>query len=102
MSKSSGSLFIGIGGHVVAIDRARGTEIWRTKLKASSYVTICQSGAKLYAGANGTLFCLDPATGNILWKNGLKGLGLGIIAFGGSDEIVSGAALIASEQAAAS
>lgn len=77
----TGILYIGIGGHVAAIDPATGTELWRTKLKANPYVSLQQVGAKLYAGAGGELFCLDAATGSILWRNRLKGLGMGLIAF---------------------
>jgi outer membrane protein assembly factor BamB len=98
MAKLGDRLFIGIGGHAVAIDRARGTELWRTRLKASSYVTVWLSGKKLFAGANGTLFCLDPSSGEILWQNGLKGLGLGIIGFPGSDEVLAQVALSAEQQ----
>src|SRR5215212_4066871 len=92
-------LYIGLGGHVVAIDRATGTEIWRTKLRTSSFVTISVEPDAIYAGANGELYCVDPATGSIRWHNRLKGLGLSVVAFGAN--ISTTAAAIRAAQAAA-
>lgn len=88
MAIEEARLFIGIGGHVVAIDRETGEELWRTKLRASNFVTLQTSHGRLYAGAGGTLFRLDPATGHVLWENPLKGLGLGILAFSSSTDLV--------------
>jgi len=78
-------LFIGIGGHVVALNPTSGEEIWRAKIKSSSYVTICVVGDQVYAGAGGELFCLSAASGELVWRNKLKGLGHGLIAFAGSE-----------------
>ncbi len=79
-------LYIGVGGHAVAIDARTGEEIWRTKLKSSaSFLTITLMDGQLLAGASGELFCLDPKSGEVLWHNKLKGLGLGVVAFTGSD-----------------
>ncbi len=96
----SNVLFIGVGGHAVAIDAATGTELWRTKLKASSFVTVYQAGTRLFAGAGGQLFCLDPASGSVLWRNPLKGLGMGLVAFTSSASAASAAALQEREAAA--
>ncbi len=85
----TGALYIGVGGHVVAVDLATGTEMWRTKLKRTSYVTLQVTEHAIYAGANGELFCLDPATGSIRWKNGLSGLGYGLITFGDNPEVIA-------------
>ncbi len=102
MPKPSPSvLYIGIGGHAAAIDAATGAELWRTKLRSSSFVTVFQSGNRLFAGAGGQLFCLDPASGAILWCNKLKGLGMGLVAFTSSSGVASAAALAAQEAAAA-
>ena len=101
MAARNDRLFIGVGGHVVAIDPASGSEIWRTKLKASSFVTVWLSATGLFAGAGGELFCVDPSTGSILWRNRLKGLGTGVVAFSGSTDAVVEAALVAQRQAAA-
>ena len=90
-------LFIGVGGHAVAINTGTGEEIWRTKLKASSFVTVHYADGRVYAGARGEIFCLDARTGALLWHNALKGLGLGVVAFPGSDAMVP----LASAEAAA-
>ena len=95
MASSKLNLIIGIGGHAVALDPATGTELWRTKLKASQLVTVKQLSGKVYAGAGGELFCLDQSTGNILWRNPLKGLGLNILAFAGDSDLVAAAAAAA-------
>jgi outer membrane protein assembly factor BamB len=84
MNDPSEPLYIGVGGYAVAIDRATGDELWRTKLKSSSFVTVYSDGGGLYAGAKGELFCLDRTTGSILWHNRLVGLGLNVITFSGS------------------
>ena len=99
--QSSDFLLIGIGGHAVAIDRSTGTEIWRTKLKGSSFVTVSMSKGRVHAGAGGELFCLDASDGTLLWRNPLKGLGYGVIAFTGSADIVTNAAAAAAASAAA-
>ncbi len=83
--RKSAPLYIGIGSHVVAVDAVSGEELWRTKIKSSSYVTVCAMNDVIYAGAGGELFCLNAASGEILWQNKLKGLGSGLIAFAGSD-----------------
>ena len=89
---ASGPLYIGVGGHVLAIDRATGAEIWRCKLRRSFFVTITVEPEAIYAGAEGELFCIDPATGSIRWHNRLKGLGTSIVAFGSSGATVNTAA----------
>jgi outer membrane protein assembly factor BamB len=99
MSHAGGPLFLGIGGHVVAIDAATGEETWRTRLKATTFTTVWSDGTRVYAGALGEVFCLDAATGHVLWHNPLKGLGRGIVAFPGGG--VEAAAALAAAQAAA-
>src|ERR1043166_2959579 len=84
MNGPSEPLYIGVGGYAVAIDRATGDELWRTKLKSSSFVTVYSDSGGLYAGAKGEIFCLDRTTGSILWHNRLVGLGLNVITFSGS------------------
>lgn len=76
-------LFVGIRGHVLALDSATGTERWRVKLKgvrmrASTFVHLHRDAEHLYAAYNGELFCLDPASGTVRWHNGLQGLGTGL------------------------
>src|SRR4030095_9185794 len=89
MARLKDRVFIGIGGHAVAIDAASGSEVWRTKLKSSTFVTISPSSDRILAGAGGEIFCLDPASGSVLWHNKLKGLGLGVVAFSGGSELVA-------------
>ena len=98
MARIKDRLFIGVGGHVVAIDPGSGTEVWRTKLKSASFVTVSLSSDRILAGAGGELFCLDPSSGTVLWHNKLKGLGLGIVAFAESGELVAEAAARAQRQ----
>jgi outer membrane protein assembly factor BamB len=101
VARAKDRLFIGVGSHVVALDYSTGTELWRTKLKASSYVTVSLVGNRVLGGAGGEVFCLDASTGRILWHNRLKGLGHGVVSFSGSDEITASAAMRAAQGAAA-
>lgn len=94
-SRKSDVLHIGVGAHVVAIQMSSGEELWRTKLKGASFVTVHREGDMLFAGAGGELFCLDPSSGEIRWHNKLKGLGLGLVAFTSSDLSASAAAAAA-------
>lgn len=95
----AGKLYIGIGGHVVALDPGSGSELWRTKLKSSPFVTVVAQGDVVLAGAAGELFCLDAATGSIRWHNPLKGLGTGVVSFGNATGAVV-AAMMAAQAAA--
>jgi outer membrane protein assembly factor BamB len=101
MSTKERCLFIGIGSHVVAIQPSDGREIWRSKLKTSSFVTVFADGDTVYAGAGGELFCLDGTTGAIRWRNKLRGLGNGLVSFAGASSVAAAAALAAVEAAAA-
>lgn len=94
-------IVIGVGSHVVALNADTGDELWRTKLKSSSFVTVMHEGNRVMAGAGGEVFCLDARTGEILWHNKLKGLGLGTVAFSGSSEAVLQAAIAAQRAAVA-
>jgi outer membrane protein assembly factor BamB len=92
-------LYIGIGGHIVAIQASTGEEIWRTKLRRTSFVTVCVRPGAIFGGAAGHLYCLDPATGALRWHNGLDGLGTSLVSFG--DTMPAAAASITAQQAAA-
>lgn len=88
------SVFVGIAGTVLALDRATGEERWRTSLKGGDFVNVVLDGGQLLASARGEVFCLDPTTGEILWNNPLKGLGWGLVsltspAMAGSEGCVS-------------
>jgi outer membrane protein assembly factor BamB len=99
MARARDRLFLGVGGHVVAIDPATGDEIWRTRLRSTTVTTVWSDGKRVYGGAQGELFGLDAASGNLLWHNKLKGLGMGIVAFPGSS--LEAAAAAAAQAAAA-
>ena len=78
------SLFIGIRGHVLALDRSTGQELWRTRL-TGDFVNVVLDSGDLYATASGELHCLDAATGQVRWSNELRGLGRGLISIAASD-----------------
>ncbi len=75
----TGLMFIGIAGHVVALDRGTGQEVWRTPLVGHDFVNVVLQDGELYATARGELFRLDAVSGEIRWRNELKGLGRGLI-----------------------
>jgi outer membrane protein assembly factor BamB len=101
MVSKSQLLIIGIGGSVLGVDPATGTEVWRTKLKGGDFVTVSTIGSQIFAGAKGELFCLDAASGRVLWRNQLKGLGAGIVSFTSTSDVVVIAAHEAQKTAAA-
>jgi outer membrane protein assembly factor BamB len=78
-------VFIGIAGHALALDRATGQEVWRTKLKGSDFVNVTIDGREVFAAARGQLYCLDASTGSIRWENELKGLGWGLLSIAGGN-----------------
>lgn len=100
MARRKGIVYIGIGSHVVALDGATGTELWRTKLKGATLVTVHVDGDAILAGASGEVFCLDAATGALRWHNKLKGLGMGYVTFASSSAVTAAAAAIAAQAAA--
>jgi outer membrane protein assembly factor BamB len=81
-SRKSDRLYIGIGGHVVAIDPSSGEEIWRTNLKGRTmFVTLMERDGRIYGGANGELF--------------------GLVSFSGTDQTAAASAAAAAATAAA-
>lgn len=74
-------LVVGIRSHVVGLDPATGSELWRAKLKGGQIVTTLTRKSRVFAGVGGELFAIDRTTGNQLWNNKLKGLGFNLIAF---------------------
>jgi outer membrane protein assembly factor BamB len=71
----SKTIFVGIKGSVVALDRATGAIIWKTDLAGSDFVNLVCDQANIYATTRGEAFCLDPRSGEVRWHNPLKGLG---------------------------
>jgi len=73
------SIFLGVHGEVVALDRATGQELWSTKLGGSDFVNLLLDQDRIIATTKGEVFCVDAATGQLLWRNQLPGMGLGLI-----------------------
>lgn len=101
MNPATDLIFLGVGGHAVALDKLTGTEVWRRSLKMSGYVTVRCDGESLFAGCQGEVSSLDPATGDVLWHNRLPGLGLGLVCFEGRPDFVAAARQIEDDEAAA-
>lgn len=76
-------VFVGAGGHLVALEGSTGRELWRTKLRGSGFVSAGLAGERVLAATGGRLFCLDPTTGAVMWENNLKGLGYGLVSVAG-------------------
>ncbi len=76
--KTTGLLFIGIKGSVVALNRATGQQVWVTRLKGSDFVNVVPQDGAVLATCSGEVFCLDPRTGIQMWHNPLKGFGTGL------------------------
>lgn len=70
-------LFLGTHGHVKAVRKDDGSDVWVVSLPGTGYevVTLLYEDGTLFAGSNGKLFGLDPSDGSILWSNSLSGLG---------------------------
>ena len=80
------TLYIGIKGRVVCIDRSSGRTVWETHLASSQFVNVQTHDGELLAGTRGELYCLDPETGEIKWHNGLPGMGWGIMSVAGDHD----------------
>ena len=72
-------IFVGIRSSVIALDERSGTEVWRTKLKGSDFVSVLWDGESLLAANGGEVFRLEPKSGALIWQNPLKGLGRGVV-----------------------
>jgi outer membrane protein assembly factor BamB len=78
MSELEQSVYIGIHGSVISLDRLSGTERWRTSLKGCDFVNLTLDGDQIIASTKGEIFCLDARTGAVRWANELPGMGRGI------------------------
>ena len=72
------SIFLGVHGEVIALDRTTGQEVWHAKLTGGDFVNLLLDKDRLIATTKGKVFCLDVATGQLLWRNDLPGMGLGL------------------------
>ncbi len=106
--KTSGLVFVGIKGSVVALNRATGQQVWATQLKGSDFVNVVLEDGAVLASCCGEIFCLDPRTGIRMWHNPLKGFGTGLATIatesspGDSNELVLAEKSRRDEAAAAS
>jgi outer membrane protein assembly factor BamB len=103
---TSGVVHVGIKGHVIALDRRTGDELWRTHLKGASFVYLQRDDDLLLATCSGEVFAIRPKTGELVWHNPLKGMGMGFTtvigdAGAGAPGVAGIAALEAQRQAAA-
>ena len=89
MSSRAETIFVGIKGTVVAIDRTSGETLWSTGLKGSEFVNLTLQDGDLFASCRGRLYKLDPGTGAIQWCNELPGLGWGIVTIAGASQVAT-------------
>ena len=76
---TSSTIFPGIRGAVVALDRGTGRQLWKAALKGSDFVNVLLDNDRVITATKGEVFCLDPATAQVLWHNQLPGEGWGLI-----------------------
>jgi outer membrane protein assembly factor BamB len=84
------TIFIGIKGTVLAIERSTGTVRWQSHLTGSDFVNAVLHEQDLYAATKGRLYRLDPATGEVIWVNELPGMGWGILTIAGGSQAAAG------------
>src|SRR5690606_27850635 len=77
-------VYVAVKHTVLAIDRATGAEVWRTKLpkvrlRMNDFVGLALDGDALFASSSGEVFCLDAANGTVRWHNELDKLGVGVV-----------------------
>ena len=96
--KTSDLVFIGIGGRVVALNRATGDQVWATPLKGGDFVNVVLQNGVVFASCDGEVFCLDPLTGNRLWHNPLKGFGTGLATIAAEEAVGSGNSPVLAEK----
>lgn len=85
------TVFVGIRGTVLAIDRSNGDTLWQTDLKGTDFVNVFLQDGDLFAACRGRLYRLDPANGEIQWRNDLPGMGWGIVTMAGAVQTAAAA-----------
>ena len=68
---------LGIASHVVCLRKSDGLELWRTKLRRCSLVTVVVDDDCVFAIARGYLYSLRTEDGSIRWISNLPKLGFG-------------------------
>lgn len=71
------TIYIGMKGSVLALEKMTGKELWRTHLKSSHFVVVVLDGDLVIAHTKGELFGIDAKTGKLIWQNSLEGMGYG-------------------------
>jgi outer membrane protein assembly factor BamB len=84
-------VYIGIKGHVVALNRLTGEMVWKKELKGQYYVQVSRDQEFLYATAKGELWCLNPTDGQVIWHNNLKGMGWDLASIASDSPMMPGA-----------
>ena len=74
----SDRVYLGIRGHVLALNRGDGSIVWQTKLKGSDFVTLAWEGEEIFAVTSGEAFRIEATSGTIVWHNPLRGWGTGL------------------------
>lgn len=82
--RQPGLVYTALKHTVLALDRATGAELWRTRLpkvrfRTNDFVGLTLDGDALFAASAGEVFCLDAANGALRWQNSLTGLGVGVV-----------------------
>src|SRR5262245_3475642 len=71
-------IVVGANGHVAAIDRQTGAEIWRTNVAENAgpggTMDVVVDADRVFVGTNGILLCLELKTGRELWRSEIKGM----------------------------
>ena len=75
------TVYLGMKGSVMAIDRKNGSIVWETKLSGSGMVNVVWDDGLLLAHTRGELYAVVPENGRIAWKNDLPGKGYGMGTF---------------------
>jgi outer membrane protein assembly factor BamB len=85
MPRANGTIYIGIRGRVIALERKTGTEVWNTPLIGGDFVNVTLDGDLILASTKGEIFGLHAETGEKLWRNKLPGMGTGLMTIATSD-----------------
>lgn len=74
-------IFTGFNGHVTALHRDTGAEVWSwSSPKGRQWVTLLLDRDLLVVSVNGYMYGLDAATGRQRWANSMPGRGWGVAA----------------------
>lgn len=98
MAATNNTIYLGIKGGVLAVDRLTGRHIWETRLKGSGFVNVVFDQGILLAHTGGELWAIDPESGAKLWHDGLSGFGYGHATMASATMMVSPQLQVALDQ----